>query len=513
MKPVSAVRGPWPVDLAHSRPFRIGGVEVRPASREVTNGRRREVLEPRVMEVLVVLAAADGAILSRDDLITACWGGRAVTDDAISRVISRLRSLGRAMGGFRVETITKVGYRLVEAGGPNPTDSPATEIGYASPPRTSIDRRTIMAGGAVAAIAGAGLLLWRSPGQHVPHPDAVELFRQAEVSHRQGFPGQARQTVSFYEQAVRIDPLYADAWGALALANTHLLEGFDEAELAGIPDRLKFAANRALALDPGNADAHFALALVPPAFGNWQSMEAHLRQLVKRFPDHWLGPGRLAGLLFDVGRVEEAIQIWAGMAKRRPLPPTGLSFLSNAMLCAGRIDEADAVLDQAQSRWPAHPTIWFARYKFLLFSGKPKAAAAFVADPESRPTAGDPNDPAVFLKLAEAADSGRREAIGASVEDLRKRAEADIRNSPLAATAFALLGRHDLSFAAWERYFLNRGGNQAMSRLTRRYTRELFSRPMAPLRPDPRFAALVSNVGLERYWRDTGTTPDYRRRA
>src|SRR3990170_1957445 len=83
-KPASApFRGPWPIDLAHIQPFRIGDVEVRPATREVLGGDRREVLEPRVMQVLVTLAGARGEILSRDDLIDACWSGRAVTDDAI----------------------------------------------------------------------------------------------------------------------------------------------------------------------------------------------------------------------------------------------------------------------------------------------------------------------------------------------------------------------------------------------------------------------------------------------
>ena len=102
-----------PVDLAHSRDFRIGEAEIRPATREVVQGECRELLEPRVMEVLVVLARAGGAILSRDDLIEACWDGRAVTDDAINRVICRLRALSRTFPSVHVETITKVGYRLV----------------------------------------------------------------------------------------------------------------------------------------------------------------------------------------------------------------------------------------------------------------------------------------------------------------------------------------------------------------------------------------------------------------
>lgn len=106
-------RSPWPIDLAHISTFHLGEVEVRPASREMVLGEQREVLEPLVMQVLVALASASGETLSRDDLIAACWGGRAVTDDALNRVMSRLRALSRSIGGFRVETITKVGYRLV----------------------------------------------------------------------------------------------------------------------------------------------------------------------------------------------------------------------------------------------------------------------------------------------------------------------------------------------------------------------------------------------------------------
>jgi len=121
---LTAQRSPWPIDLAHVRPFRLGDAEVRPASREVVRGEQSEVLEPLVMQVLIALASARGEILSRDDLIEACWGGRAVTDDAINRVVSRLRALGRAFETFEVETITKVGFRLV--GQVSGLEAPAT---------------------------------------------------------------------------------------------------------------------------------------------------------------------------------------------------------------------------------------------------------------------------------------------------------------------------------------------------------------------------------------------------
>lgn len=43
-----------------------------------------------------------------------------------------------------------------------------------------------------------------------------------------------------------------------------------------------------------------------------------------------------------------------------------------------------------------------------------------------------------------------------------------------------------------------------------RQTRLLFEPVTRPLRSDPRFDPLVRDLGLERYWRQSGAPPDYR---
>jgi TolB-like protein len=111
---MSEMLTPNQIDLAHAPAFRLGPVSVEPALRQVTTT-HSETLEPRVMQVLVVLAMANGRIVSRDDLVRACWEGRIVGDDSISRVIARLRKFAKEHGEdvLRIETITKVGYRLI----------------------------------------------------------------------------------------------------------------------------------------------------------------------------------------------------------------------------------------------------------------------------------------------------------------------------------------------------------------------------------------------------------------
>lgn len=508
----ASARIPRPIDLAHTPPFRLGAAQVLPATRQVVSANRSEVLEPLVMQVLVALRSAHGETLSRDDLIDSCWGGRAVTDDALNRVLSRLRALARDFGHFRIETITKVGYRLVES-----TETVRSADGVDATNRSGqIGRRTLVAGGAVAAMTGVGLLAWQKPWKHRPPPEAQELFRQGEIATREGFAGQQRQAISYFEQAVKIDPSYSEAWGALALANTHLLEGFDEAEIAAVPRQLRSAAEHALAIDPENADAQFALALVRPNFRNWVSIETELRRLIQRYPNHWLGPGRLAGLLSDVGRLNEAVETWKELDRRRPMPPVGQAYLANGMLTAGQLDEANELLDWAYTQWPSHPALWHLKYRLLLYSGRPQAAAAFAMDPDRRPTGLAPDEQATLLLLAQAADSRRPSSVEASIAEFRRRAEADIRSIPFSATVFALLERFDLSFAAWERYFFNKGtfgGNGPISSMTRRSTHDLFSLPMAPFRSDPRFAGILQRTGLEDYWHRTGSSPDYRRIA
>jgi DNA-binding winged helix-turn-helix (wHTH) protein len=58
-----------PGSLADEQDLRLGDILVRPSLREVSAGDAREILDPRVMQVLVALAQANGAVVSRDELI------------------------------------------------------------------------------------------------------------------------------------------------------------------------------------------------------------------------------------------------------------------------------------------------------------------------------------------------------------------------------------------------------------------------------------------------------------
>src|SRR5262245_53799709 len=101
------------IDLATEPDFMLGALTVRPSTREAVLDGRAEMLEPRGMQVLTVLARSRGEVVSRDRLVATCWEGRVVSEDAVNRSIAKVRRWA-GPATFALETIPRVGYRIVE---------------------------------------------------------------------------------------------------------------------------------------------------------------------------------------------------------------------------------------------------------------------------------------------------------------------------------------------------------------------------------------------------------------
>jgi len=117
------------IDLAQEPDFDLGSLRVRPAKCEVEWNGASQTLQRRVMQVLVALTQAHGAVVSQNDLVMRCWRGLSVSDDAIFRCISKLRKLAADYpdAPFAIETIPGVGYRLASStlAGDEPAGEPA----------------------------------------------------------------------------------------------------------------------------------------------------------------------------------------------------------------------------------------------------------------------------------------------------------------------------------------------------------------------------------------------------
>ena len=96
-------------------PFRVGDWTAEPAWNRLRRDGTVVKLEPRVMRLLTVLAAAPGRPLGRQELLDKVWPDVLVNEEALSRAVSQLR---RALGDDPkapryLETVHKGGYCLI----------------------------------------------------------------------------------------------------------------------------------------------------------------------------------------------------------------------------------------------------------------------------------------------------------------------------------------------------------------------------------------------------------------
>lgn len=148
-------------DDAARVPLQVGQWRVAPDLNQIARGDEVVVLEPKVMALLVVLAAHPGAVVSRDELMAAVWHGVVVGDNALTQVVIKLRkALGdTAREPAYVQAIAKKGYRLMApVGRADATAAPTPLPDAPHPPRapapTRGRRRASRAwfAGAVAAV-------------------------------------------------------------------------------------------------------------------------------------------------------------------------------------------------------------------------------------------------------------------------------------------------------------------------------------------------------------------------
>ncbi|MDP6695443.1 MAG: winged helix-turn-helix domain-containing protein [Gammaproteobacteria bacterium] len=103
------------LDVALRKGFRLGDWEIRPIEGLVTGPQGARHLQPKTIDVLVCLAASNGQVVTRDELIARVWGGNAVADEPLTRCIHEIR---RGLNDQReqptyIQTIPKRGYRLL----------------------------------------------------------------------------------------------------------------------------------------------------------------------------------------------------------------------------------------------------------------------------------------------------------------------------------------------------------------------------------------------------------------
>lgn len=497
-------------DLAARPDFKAGSLLVSPSRRSVRGPGGEVHLEPRIMQVFLLLLDASGRVVTRNEIFDQCWGGAMVGDDSLNRAIAGVRRIASeiAPGAFEVETIPRTGYRLIGEILGNDRQGSADEQRAGQ-----ISRRTLVAAGAAAAAVGSGI--WWA-GRSGTDPRSAEIINRGRQLLREAWPESDKQGVEVFQQAVALEPDNAEAWGLLAMALRNLAESAPPGRTSAAVRECQAAAERALALDPREGNALAAQAMLQPEFGEWAATEDRLRKVLKVAPNNIFALGHLVMLLQSVGRAKESWNVNERARALEPLSPVPQYRRGLKLWIFGRVAEADVTIDRALQLWPRHPGVWNARLYIFAFTGRESAALAMIDDIEARP----------LTFKGESEDRWRvslRALRTRSATDVAAATEANLKVSGggLAVAGIMILsalGQVDAAFEVANGWLLRKGprvarlwpgsGQMRINDQQWRRTMNLFTPATAAMRSDVRFKSLCEGMGMTAYWQQRGVWPD-----
>jgi TolB-like protein/DNA-binding winged helix-turn-helix (wHTH) protein/tetratricopeptide (TPR) repeat protein len=163
-------------------------------------------------------------------------------------------------------------------------------------------------------------------------------------------PDTEDKAISYFQQALSIDPNFAQAYAGLAVAYSHNESAHHDSPLEAMP-RAKAAALKAIELDSTLADAHSSLGFLKLVFDwDWPGAERELRKALELNPNSPLGHVQYAEYLLLVPHhVDEGIREFQRAYALDPLFPSAQGdlvwYLFESRRYTQSIDEAAKALE------------------------------------------------------------------------------------------------------------------------------------------------------------------------
>jgi len=313
------------------------------------------------------------------------------------------------------------------------------------------------------------------------NPQAHELYLRGLTLLAARGPG-LREASDSFQQAVKLDAGYAQAWGALAITELLLpsygLDSFD----AALP-RGESAAHRALSLDPNTASAHIAVGIANIARGHWPEAEQAFRRALVLAPGDAEAVNQYAQFLSTIGQLEPSLHEIERAQQLDPLSSI-IGVIHAGVLASLRRDAAAEA--QIKSVLAAHPEFaaahTWAAVQYIDRKMYPEAEAQL----RSLGKLNGQNGEAKALLARGMADPAQRVAAVNSLETSPDNAE--IRRDPI-WYAFYLISLGERGRALDELEIYAAKPNSA-------FAPWLWNRGFDPLRDEPRFKAVLAKLAL-----------------
>lgn len=336
----------------------------------------------------------------------------------------------------------------------------------------------------IGGMAGVAGLAERARG--TDNLQAYDLYLRGKFYFNKRGADNLRESISYLNKAISVDSSFARAYATLATASALLPEYTDSPD-AGVVERGKAAALRALAIDGTLGQANAALGLMAVHDWNFAQAGNRYRAAVTQEPDNAVAQQWYGEYLFHTGQVDSSIARLKIAEQLDPLVPIIPAARGYALLLAKRYPEAIDVIKNGIARYPdlgvAHAVASMAN----LYGGKP-AVAVKEAEAASQ------LDSELVIRKGQLGfvygRTGRRDDALRILLSLQNGAVNE-KSSQL-ALAQVYLGLEDYPNAVAH---LTKAVDEHDMALVTQFT-PLLNPMFDPLRSDPRFTALLRRMNL-----------------
>jgi tetratricopeptide (TPR) repeat protein len=227
--------------------------------------------------------------------------------------------------------------------------------------------------GSVARALQVTLLGAESASRHI-HPDAYNAYLQGKFFADRFSEEDLRAAVGHFEQALEIQPDWAEAWVGLAMAESRRAD-WGYVQLDEGYGRALAAAERAVRLDPDLATAHAVAGWIKQNYDwDWAGADAAFRRALKLEPGNAAALDGAAHLARTLGLYDKAVALSRRVVELDPLSPFAHLFLGEHALLAGRFDEATAALEKTLKLNPSQTAAHWVLCWTLLEQSRPEDA-------------------------------------------------------------------------------------------------------------------------------------------
>jgi serine/threonine protein kinase/TolB-like protein/Flp pilus assembly protein TadD len=326
----------------------------------------------------------------------------------------------------------------------------------------------------------------RLASTHVVNPRAYEAYLRGRYLWNKRTGPDMTKGIGYFEQAVEIDPNYANAYAGIADSYL-LLVFYGPAPPAVNFPKAKAAALKAVALDDSLAEGHASLANAYFHYDwDWAAAGKEFRRAIALNPGYAAAHHWYAGLLSSLGRHDEAL---AEIKRAQELDP--LSLIINTDYGSTLFDggEYDLAINQLRTTLELDPSFWVLRWwlgRSYLAKGLHEAG---VRELESAAKLSNGNPSALAWLGYGYAVSGETARTRQILARLQQKAKESYVSPYQFAVLYAALGEKEQAIGSLEKGFQERCYEMYFLNLERH-------RLFRPLSSDPRFQDLLRRMNF-----------------